>query len=226
MEGPFFIGEVEHYRVRLDVATSDHTTEWLIRDETLRYGLGYSTPRPFHWSDDGRHLYYTDEFVADGCALFANGFDLYRLDLADGTSAEVVPPGAWWVSISPDERTAAYIRWNGTLLEIVTRDIEDQQEHRAFFDPSYEQGGAIVWSPDSKHLALTLASHACQPPDWTQAIVRIDVVTLSQTLLFSASQPLLRTREWPDPDTILLADDIGNAWTMDANTGQVEPSGD
>jgi len=224
MEGPFLIGDTEHYRVRLAVSTADHMTEWVIRDETLRYGMGYSIPQPFHWTVDGRYFYYTDAFFPDGCAIFVNGFNLYRLDLTDGTSAEIVPPGAWWVSLSPDEKTAAYVLWNGTDLEIVTRDTASLEEQRGTFDPVYTQGGAIIWSPDGKSLALTLASRPCEPPDWTQSIIRLDITTLSQRLLFQANEPLLRTVEWPEPNTILLADEDGNTWTMNANTGHAEPA--
>lgn len=111
MEGPFAdsAGGNEMYHTRLDVIRADETVTWTVWDQTSPYGLGYTTPRPFYWTRDGHFFYFTNEPVPDGCAIFINGSDLYRLDLTNGHVAQIVSPSAWWLSISPDEKKVAYI---------------------------------------------------------------------------------------------------------------------
>ncbi|MGH2591882.1 MAG: hypothetical protein ACRDGG_00030 [Anaerolineae bacterium] len=68
-EGPFFSGDAATYHTQLKVASADGAVVWTAVDEDRNWGLGYDTPRPFHWSRDGRYLYYTNLPVPDGCCL-------------------------------------------------------------------------------------------------------------------------------------------------------------
>jgi len=131
MEGPFLAGDEEKYHYQLKVVSADRAIEWTVVDAIARWGLGYTTPRPFHWSKNGRYLYFTNEPVPDGCAVFVNGSDLQRVDLNTGRVQEILPPGAWWLSLSPDEKQVAYIYWNGEVLVIVLRDLATGAERRA-----------------------------------------------------------------------------------------------
>jgi hypothetical protein len=82
MAGPFPVDDgSEQYHTRLELVSADGAVKWTLVDQTLNYGLGYTTPRPFQWSGDGRYLYFTNVAVPDGCTLFHNGSDLYRADL-------------------------------------------------------------------------------------------------------------------------------------------------
>ena len=89
----------EEYYTQLKVKKTDGTVEWTVVDEWSRSGLGYTTPQPFHWSRDGRYLYFTNEPVPDGCGLFVNGSDLHRIDLSDGSVTELVPSSGLWLSL-------------------------------------------------------------------------------------------------------------------------------
>jgi hypothetical protein len=221
MEGPFMAGGDEQYRTQLKVTSTDRAQQWIVVDETSHFGLGYTVPSLFHWSRDERYFYFTNLPVPDGCALFVNGSDLHRVDLSDGCMTEIVPSGAWWLSLSPDETTLAYIRWSGEALELILHDLTTGAERQTQFGAQYSQGGSIVWSPDGTALMLTLASSPCDPRNWTQSVVRVDLSTMTQTTLIRDDGRLFATMEWPEAGRVLLRDNDGNSWWMDAVTEQV-----
>jgi len=222
MVGPFLVGEGEQYRTQLSVLRTDGTRQWTVVDETSHYGLGYTVPSPFHWSRDGRYLYFTNLPLSDGCAVFVNGSDLYRVSLEDGSVAAILANGAWWLSLSPDEHSLAYLRWNGQALELVLRDVATgRDEHRREFAAHYAQGGNILWSPEGTALVLTLVASPCDPADWKHAVVRVGVATMTQTKLIADDGRRLVTEEWSQPETVRLADKDGNSWWLDAVTGEV-----
>lgn len=80
-----------------------------------------------------------------------NGSDLQQVDLEDGHVKEIVPPKAWWISLSPDEKDAAYTYWNGSGLELVLHDLATMAERAAELEVTGEgvQAGDIIWSPDA-----------------------------------------------------------------------------
>lgn len=222
MTGPFVAADgSEKYQTQLEVVNTAGIVKWTLVDQTLNYGLGYTTPHPFYWSADGRYLYFTNLAVSDGCSLFHNGSDLYRADLSTGQVTEIVPPWVWWVSLAPDEQTAAYIRWNGERLDLVVRDIVTGDERKTRLEAKYTQAGNILWSPDGQALVLTLAANPCDPARWIQSIARVDVATLSPTILIRDDKRLLTTTEWPEANKVLLTDKDGNIWTMEATTGDL-----
>lgn len=212
----------EQYQTRLEVVNTAGTVTWTLADQTLNYGLGYTTPRPFHWSADGRYLYFTNIAVPDGCSLFHNGSDLYRADLSTGQVTEIVPPWVWWLSLSPDEQTVAYIRWNGEALELTLRELTSGEERGMILEGKYTQAGSLVWSPDGQAVMLTLAANPCDPAHWTQAIARVDVTTLSPTILIRDDKRLFATTEWPEVDTVELTDKDGDLWTLGVTSGELE----
>jgi dipeptidyl aminopeptidase/acylaminoacyl peptidase len=223
MVGPFPADDgSEQYQTRLEVVRTDGAVQWTLVDQTLNYGLGYTTPRPFHWSRDGRYLYFTNVAVPDGCSLFHNGSDLYRADLTNGEVTEVLPPWVWWVSLAPDEQTAASIRWNGEMLELAVRDMTTGAEHEVELEARYTQAGNIVWSPDGQTVMLTLAANPCDPANWTQSIAQAELATLSPAILIRDDKRLLTTTEWPEADQVLLTDQEGNSWVMEASSGRLE----
>jgi len=225
MEGPFLVGDDEQYRTQLKLVSADGTVQWTIVDETSHYGLGYTVPMPFHWSRDERYLYFTNEPVPDGCALFVNGSDLHRVDLTDGRVTEILPGGAWWLSLSPDETMLAYSRWSGERLELILRELARGEERLTQLDAEYSQAGGIVWSPDGTALMLTLASSPCDPINWMQSVVRVDLGTILPTTLIRDDRRLFVTAEWSEAGQVLLRDKDGNSWWMDAVTGQVTMTG-
>lgn len=211
----------EKYQTKLEVINAAGAVQWTLVDQTLNYGLGYTTPRPFHWSEDGRYLYFTNLAVPDGCAVFTNGSDLYRADLTNGQVTEIVPSWVSWVSLSPDEQRVAYLRWNGQALELAVREIATGEERKTGLEARYTQAGNILWSPDGQALMLTLAANPCDPANWVQSIARVDLAALSSTSLIRDDKRLLTTTEWSEANKVLLTDKDGNLWTMEATTGKL-----
>ena len=215
----FFAGGGESYYARLSVTQTDGTVEWVAVDEWSGFGLGYTTPQPFHWSRDGRYLYFTNRPVVDGCGVFVNALDLQRLDLGDGSVSEMAPSLGLWLSLSPDETTLAYVGYGGRGL--VLRDLLTGIERETVLDPgSSYAAGHVVWSPDGAALVLTLAIRPCFA-DWAESVsvLRVQVETLEQTTLIREDERLFITAEWATLERVLLRDDEGNEWWMDASTG-------
>jgi hypothetical protein len=223
MTAPFPVDDgSEQYQTRLEAVNTAGTVKWTLADQTLNYGLGYTIPHPFHWSADGRYLYFTNLAVPDGCSLFHNGSDLYRADLSTGQVTEIVPPWVWWLSLSPDEQTVAYIRWNGEALLLTILNPATGNYRQTTFEGNYTQAGNIVWSPDGQAFMLTLAAQPCDPANWTQSIARVDVATLSPTILIRDDKRLFVTTEWPEVDTVELTDKDGDLWTLEVTSGELE----
>jgi hypothetical protein len=121
----------------------------LAPDEWSPFALGYTLPTPVRWSADSQTFYYTNRPVVDGCAPFANGSDLQRVDLSDGIATELVPSVGLSLALSPDEGTLAFFGYRGRGL--VLRGIASGEEREMGFLPDGNAAaGAIVWSPDAR----------------------------------------------------------------------------
>jgi hypothetical protein len=196
----------EDYYTQLKVSRADGAVEWVVVDEWSPFGLGYTTPRPFQWSQDGRFLYFTNKPVPDGCAVFVNGSDLWRVELADGSVTQVVPSVGLWLALSPDEATLAYAGHSDRGL--VLRDLTAGTERGVGLDPGQVyQAGQITWSPDGIALVLTLAIRPCSK-GWGEStsIVRVEADTLEQATLIDQDSRLFTILEWPTAERVLLAD--------------------
>ena len=118
----------DSYYTNLTVTDAAGTSRWAVVDAWAPYGLGYTVPRPFHWSNDGNYLYVTNDPAPDGCALFVNGSDLQRVDLSNGEVTQIVEPVGLWLSLSPDETKLAYLSWEGDR-PLVVRDLASGAEN-------------------------------------------------------------------------------------------------
>ena len=115
---------------------------------------------PFHWSADGRYFYLTIHIDAiDGPAVaLYNGHALYRLELASGQIAEVLPPVmpffSYVMSISPNSRFLVYTRAGENEMFYV-RDFQTGDEHVHELDASFDTTAFFQWSEDNKKLAFS-----------------------------------------------------------------------
>ena len=214
----------DFYYTNLTVTDAAGTSRWTVVDAWAPYGLGYTVPKPFHWSNDGKYLYVTNEPVPDGCALFVNGSDLQRVDLSNGDVTQIVEPVGLWLSLSPDETKLAYLSWDSDR-PLVVRDLASGTENAIKLpagDPNW-QAGNIVWSPDGDSLVLTVANSPCSD-GWARStsIVQVTLSALEAKPLIEDDRRLLITAEWPEPSTIVLQDQNGQQVKMNAATGQIE----
>ena len=215
----------DSYYTNLTVTDTAGTSGWVMIDSWAPYGLGYTVPRPFHWSNDGNYLYVTNEPVPDGCTLFVNGSDLQRVDLSNGQVTRIVEPVGLWLSLSPDETKLAYLSWEGDR-PLVVRDLASGAENAiklpAGGDANW-QAGNVVWSPDGDSLVVTIANAPCSG-GWARStsIVQVNLSTLEAKPVIEDDDRLLVTAEWPEPSTIVLQDQNGKQVKMNAETGQIE----
>lgn len=210
---------------QLKVANVDGTGEQILMDRRLQDES--ILPTPLGWSPDGRVLYFTNvPYGIGGYILFRGGPDLQQVDLSTGAMTEILPNMGCLcpMSLSPDGSTVAYI---GGLepLELVLHEVATGAERRAPLEAGYRQAGSIVWSPDGKLLMLTMAiSNFEQQENETYSVVRVEVATLTQTVLIRDDALLLETVVWPVAEAVWLNDIAGRAWRMEAQTGALTPS--
>lgn len=113
-ESMSFGDEAWFFYVELKVTAQDTGRTWTPVSEWHAAGLGQEeAPQPFHWSKDGRFLYYSSLSYPDGACVFYDNIGDYldRLDLTDGSVAAMQPPfPRGIVAISPSETMIAYLQ--------------------------------------------------------------------------------------------------------------------
>jgi Tol biopolymer transport system component len=208
----------------LRVSSTDGSVVWIADTVTERdiYG-GFEWPIPFHWSKDGRYLYFTHHERGDGCISLFHGSDLQRLDLQTGEVTEIIPRVGYWLALSPDETTLAYLSFEKGLILHDLPSGDERQVHLDIEDAYPEtplHKSHLLWSPNGNLLVLTIDIDVCGP-GWSTAIVQVDVATLSQTVLLHEDEKLLYTIEWLEANRILLWEEGGHLWWLDTTTGTV-----
>jgi Tol biopolymer transport system component len=214
--------------VQLVLQNTEGGIRWTVMEMWRETGLGYTIPQPVKWSQNGRFFYFTNVPVVDGCkALTPNGSDLQRVDLGTGKVIEVLPPTAFWVSISPDETWVAYIKQR--YLSLGLRNLNTGEENEVKFDPGKEfDAGNIVWSPEGDMLALTLAIQPCTGGypgsgvySKSTSILIINTSTLEVRTVVEEDDRRLVTSAWNEVGQVELKDPEGNPWILNVRTGQI-----
>ena len=167
------------FHTELIVTSLEDGRTWTPVSEWHVYGIGHEySPMPYHWSQDGRYLYYTSLFDLHGACVSMNiGETLGRLDLTNGTVTALQPPHAFrLVSISPDETKIAYLGGqnivNFTNHQIlIVRELAQSYDERATGHDSVlwqipleiawpTAVSEITWSPDSRKILVTATTLA------------------------------------------------------------------
>jgi hypothetical protein len=200
---------------RLALMSANGTLQWTVWDDRQNCGLGATYPRPFHWSQDGKYLYFTNEPTVDGCAPFVNGSDLYRVDLATMQVEQLMPSVGNAISLAPDEIRLVYLAYEDRGLVLRRLDTGTEIEMQLF--QQGETAGKIVWSPEGTSLMLTVAPGG--PCDTSYSISHVSLGSLTQTTLIEQDPRGFETVAWPAPDRVLLQDREGGYWWMTPETG-------
>lgn len=208
----------------LRVSRIDGAVEWIAETITDRdFWGGFEWAIPFHWSQKEYRLYFTHHVRGDGCISQFHGSDLHSLDLQTGEVTEIVPRVGYWLALSPDETTLAYLSFEkGLVLHNLTSG-DERRVHLNIEDaypetPIHESN--LLWSPDGNLLVLTIAIDVCGP-EWSNAIIQVDAATLSQTILIHEDEKLFHTIEWSEATRILLWEKDRHLWWLDTGTGAV-----
>jgi hypothetical protein len=163
-----------------------------------------NAPEPFHWSQDGRYLFFTTPFDHHGaCVVYDNiGQNLDRLDLTDGSVTVLLPPvPLGLLAISPDETRFAYESYMDgyqiTVREIAgAYDARTSQESILWQIPlDMSQSGAvseISWSADNRRVFVTVTNLAdnCQTASMTKWELDVETgafVEISNTVFPTAT---------------------------------------
>jgi len=212
--------------VRLMIFSTDGKTHWKIIDEWEELGLGFPKPVALKWSQDGKHFYFTHRVSPDGCSAFPFLTDLQQVNLQNGIVENLLPDPVLALALSPDDSLVAYFS-SGLIL----RDLINGEKREIKIDPgTVFDAGNLLWSPDSKSLALTLAINPCtgvygiSKTVWAESttILWVDAKTLQQKVLVKEDPRLFVTTEWNEPDTITVIDGKENSlWYLNVNTGEV-----
>ncbi|MCP4429074.1 MAG: hypothetical protein GY803_31700 [Chloroflexi bacterium] len=208
------------YYVQMRVEQDDGGQVWTAVDEWRDGGLGLTYPEPVRWSADGRYFYFANVPVPDGCSLFINGGDLWRLDLSGGEVVEIAPYIGLVMALSPDEThlavNASYGR--GFLIRNLATGEEQPIPLPQLGD--WQQISGLQWSPDRHHLLLAQAVNPCGP-DMKTAVVRINVTDLSATIVLEADERNFTLLEWVQNDETRLQSEIGEIWYLDPFSGEL-----
>lgn len=215
--------------IRLTLHRADGSAQWLLVDRHDPGGLGQMFPKYFYWSPAGRYLYFANESIADGCALFTARHDFYRVDLQAKTPAleTLLAPDerAWAVALAPDEKSIAYLnsadgRWvNGQLniknflaRQVITEKVTNETT----------LSWNLHWSPDNAHIALNLTAtgNACDLA--STSLVQFDTATLKERrVLLSEDARAFQISAWSEANVLALQDREGAVWLLDLVTGLV-----
>jgi hypothetical protein len=215
--------------VRLMIFSADGRTNWTIIDEMQEIGLGFPMPAPVKWSQVGKHFYFTYRVIPDGCSAFDVRSGLQQVNLEDGSVTELLPHISLALALKPDESQVAFVRSGERRL--VVRDLTTGEERETQIDPGKNfNAGNLLWSPDGKSLALTLAINPCEGAFgvsrtvWAEStsILWVDAETLEQKVLLQEDSRLFVTFEWNEPGRITLVDgQESSLWELNVNSGEI-----
>lgn len=207
---------------QLKVAKADNSVKWLVEEtwEPYRSGMeGWEQP---HWSIDGRYLYFARWWAPNGCAVFENTSDWYRVDLRTGKTTPI-KLSISALAFSPDETAIAYISWSEPELKLGVYDLNAGTERLMKLDIGAARVGNIVWSPDGKALAFVALNNACEPGSEARSIEIVDLGSLSQTTLIRDDHQIASIVGWPKMGQLLIRNLSQADSLLDVNTGQFLP---
>lgn len=218
---PIVANDSEQFYASLTV--TDGQTSWTPVAEWRGYGLGYTWPAVYQWSQDGRYLYYTNQGTPDGCSINSSITGLYRLSLADGDVVELLPGGrTLYFSLSPDESKIAYTTYNGQQEVFVLRNVTNGDEKSVvpIETAKRAQTAGVVWSADGREIVLVFAFDACALSK-TSSIVHINRDTVSAKTLIEEDDRFFLIHDWPNPDQpkLRLVDKDGKLWQLNIDSG-------
>ncbi|MBN2501419.1 MAG: hypothetical protein JXB38_11620 [Anaerolineales bacterium] len=220
LRGPLIMEGRDDYQLLFQIQDNDGALVWTVYDEYIPAALGFGLPEVYRWAEDENAVYLTHRTQVDGCGILVDGSDLLHFDLENGQLETLFLGEARAIGLSPDAGTLAYIPWGAAAPELVLLDLTSGVERRSTLEGFTDApvAGAIVWAPDGRVLALTVAENACLE-EWRHTILSLDVETLTSRILLTSDRrtdpALLSTSGWQDVDHLLLKDNGDQEWVYD-----------
>ena len=223
-----FVEDSQQLSSVLQVSSSDQ--EWIadiVTDQNSWGGL--DIPVPLSWTTDGQFLFFTYLGPSDGCFPRRNGSKVYRLDLSTGIVEEITPNQSQWYAPSPDGRYLAYVTDEWLKWWITLRDIESGAEEEIHLDLEAVHPEiailSLTWSPENNALLATTAVGECVSLEPLYFLIRIDLDTLDQMILFDQQVGrVYQIIEWPVPEKALLQLSRGELVWVNTLTGELTPA--
>lgn len=213
----------------LVVVNQQNFAESIIEKIDVQRLMGYSIPWTLAWSENEDFLYYTHRFGGgDGCFSDDDffGTDLFRFDLENEETVQLAPKLGYWLALSPNQTSIAYLTNTNTLK---IRNIETGEEveisieeKNKYSEPTLTYLSNLIWSPNGKELLLTLEINVCaMEEDGKNSIIKIDAETLSQKVLVFEDYTRPKTLEWNNDGMVLVRDENRVYWWLNLLTGQM-----
>jgi hypothetical protein len=218
----------EDYYVRLSVFRQDGSLRWEILDEWRPFGLGYTLPSQFHWSDDENFLFFTEHGIQDGCPTVF-GFDcgLYRFDLESGSLANLATGRCGAARASHDGSLFAVLQ-NETIF--ISNDEAgftrewNYTEAAGLGEQGSWQAGGVVWSPDGSALVFTvLHDISCDDGITSSSILMVDLDSGAIEVLVDKDAHEYLTADWSQKDNIELFDASGIRYWLNIEDKTITP---
>ncbi len=166
-----------------------------------------------YWSSDGRYFYFTDarDGAPDGCGHWER--PVIRHDLINRVNT---PLGGG--PLAPNASQLATWQDRAVQVHNLSKDQPLLTIEAAVPDADL---GPIAWAPDSRNLAYLQPRGGC--PLGVTSVVLVSLNTGQQRILLADHSPGFAGISWTSPATITLTDESGQAWALDAATGELSP---
>lgn len=212
-----YIGIIAYEQLKLINLSAG--TEKIVDDQGQACdGIGTYGFEGLYWSPSNRYYYYTDarDGSPGGCGNYV-AFPIYRLDTV--TWETIMVGGA---HISPDKTKLAL--WQGYQdHEVVIWDLDEGEVGRVPGLISNTLNGQISWSPDSQSLVYLQTTSDCAQDYGKTYIMRLDLLNMSQSLLFEYDSPGFGWVSWDTSGQISLRDGVGAKWVYNLLSEELRP---
>lgn len=210
----------DRYYVRLEVLKEDGSQHWLVLDQWANWGLGYTIPANLHWRNDSQRLYFSNQAIADGCAVFGNNRGLFAVNLENGVTTDVSNDAYGELHAAPDGLRIAILS-EKTLAVRTLASGKTVLADLNFLKGDW-QAGNLLWSPDEKAVVFTVLYKPCGPPE-SSSIYRLDATTAEITSLITLDKRVFVASQWLENGKIELIDQVGAKYHLDPVTKALEP---
>lgn len=216
----------DRYTVRLSVFRKDGSQRWRAFEEERPFGLGYTLPGLFHWSRDGKALYYSEHGIPDGSPTMI-GFDcgLFRVALDSGAvSALSRECGA--LRAAPDDSGYALLQGSRLLVRNTRTDSQREFAYTDLLDMTGEQDwqmGGLVWSSDADQLLFTLIRSIIPPDTAKTSFVLVDLNSGQVRFVMDAFPGQYLSSEWREDGKIVVLDAFQQVYLLDVDQKTLLP---